>query len=50
LEAGNTRTWEDEILGGSEAGKMGSYEGMRVLRCEDVKLGGFLRPSDWCDA
>jgi len=37
LEAGNTRTWEDEKLSGREAGEMGSYEGMKVVRCEDVK-------------
>jgi hypothetical protein len=41
LEAGKARTWEDEKLGGFEAGEMGSYEGMRVVRCEDVKLGDY---------
>jgi len=49
LEAGNTRTWEDEKLSGREAGEMGGYEGMKVVRCEDVKSGGFQRPSVWCD-
>ena len=30
LEAGNTRTWEDEKLSGREAGEMGRYESSEV--------------------
>jgi len=47
MEAGKARSREDEKLSGREAGEMGSYEGMKVVGCEDVK-SDILLSSDCC--